>query len=223
MSAPAQCALLREAEARRRRKDGRLSGYRGGNRWVGDGTGGGREFRVRVGGGNQGLVRAPGPRLDVGSGRPRRRLTAPAPCRALRGDPPPGRLRVSSPCPGRGSWGGAGRGGGSAAPGRLPPAAPPGAYPPRRSPPRRSRPAAPPTPRERRHSLRLFRDADPARGWGRLKAAACASLMHARLQSDPHVQSHLSSPFSQGLDPLAVGKKQTCPIGEPAFVFVSTP
>ena len=80
-----------------------------------------------------------------------------------------------------------------------------------------------PTPRERRHSLRLFRDADPARGWGRLKAAACVSLMHARLQSDPHVQSHLSSPFSQGLDPLAVGKKQTCPIGEPAFVSVSAP
>ena len=103
LSAPARCALLREAEATCRRKDGRLPGCRGGNRRVSNRKGGGREPRARVGGGSQGRVWAPGPRLDVGSGSPRCRLTAPAPCRALRGDPRPGLLWASSPCPGGGA------------------------------------------------------------------------------------------------------------------------
>lgn len=75
LAAPAQCALLREAEATRRRKDGRLPGCGRGNRRLGDGKRGGREFWARVGVGSQGVW----PRPDVGGGLPYRP--------ALRGDP----------------------------------------------------------------------------------------------------------------------------------------
>lgn len=108
LNAPARCALLREAEATRRRKDGRLPGSRGGNRRVGSRKGGGRESLARVGGGSQGRVWAPWSPPDVGGGSPRGRLTVPAPCPAGRGDPRPawsGRRR-----PARGAGLGEGQG-----------------------------------------------------------------------------------------------------------------
>lgn len=87
--APAQCALLREAEATRGRKDGRLPVCGRGNCRDGDGKGGGREPRAWAGVRRRRRVRALGSRLDVGGSPLLRKLTAPAPCRTLRGDPGP--------------------------------------------------------------------------------------------------------------------------------------
>lgn len=101
-------ARYRRAEATRRREDGRLPGCGGGNRRVGDWKAEGRERPAQVGGNSQGRVWASRPRLDVGGGSLRGRLTVPAPSTALRGDPRPGLLRASAPGPGAGL--GAGQG-----------------------------------------------------------------------------------------------------------------